>query len=104
MFVHLSNTGSSVCQPNTYSNILQVQACWYIESKSLMFVPVQGSPQHTGATSTLSSPESTSDGATLDVPSPCENTQAVGMCIVIGGMDTEGEIFDDSLVMLLDES
>ena len=50
------------------------------------------------------SPENTADGATLNIPTQCENTEAVGMCIVIGGMDTEGEIFDDSLVLLLDES
>ena len=27
----------------------------------------------------------------------------VEMCLVMGGMDTEGEMFDDMLVMLLDD-
>ncbi len=29
------------------------------------------------------------------------DTVPVNMCLVLGGMDTEGEIFDDVLVLLL---
>ena len=44
------------------------------------------------------------DAATLVPDSlPALTYVTVEMCLVMGGMDTEGEMFDDTLVMLLDE-
>ena len=66
-----------------------------------LLISAQGSPQHTsspGANNGYSSQDGSAEGAAV------EDTQSVAMCIVMGGMDTEGEIFDDTLVMLLDES
>lgn len=40
--------------------------------------------------------------ATDDTP-PGGKTKIVEMLLVVGGMDTEGEIFDDSLVLLLND-
>ena len=71
-----------------------------------IYFSVQGSPQYAStvcASSAHSSPEGSQreDGAG-NMARRTQNTKVVGMCIVIGGMDAEGEIFDDSLVMLLD--
>ena len=44
-----------------------------------------------------------SEDRTRDAMHQTQNTKVIPMCIVIGGMDTEGEMFDDTLVMVLDE-
>ena len=57
-----------------------------------------------GASSAHSLPDgSKSEDRTRDAMHQTQNTKVIPMCIVIGGMDTEGEMFDDTLVMVLDE-
>ncbi len=72
---------------------------------------VQGSPVHepsaTGASSSpgvgaaATAPEVAS--VTAEGGASAADVKHVTICVVMGGMDTEGEIFDDCLVMLVDE-
>ncbi len=76
-----------------------------------VYLSVSGSPLHaaSGSSSVESSPGAVSlegavggqTGAAGEPAAARYGYKTVDMCFIIGGMDTEGEIFDDCLVMLL---
>ena len=63
--------------------------------------PRRYTPTHSPVGSAASTPPSVSPLPEMTAPEIQGPTKTVEMMLLVGGMDTEGEIFDDCLVFLL---